>query len=68
MESTIWSTGDSMLVIMDTLGRRAFVPMFKATGYSIAINADEYTEAAATVKLKTDNIADILDLIIIDKE
>lgn len=44
------------------------IPMFRATGYSIAINADEYTEAAATVKLKTDNIADILDLIIFDKE
>ena len=44
------------------------IPMFKATGFSIAINADEYTEAAATVKLKTDNFADILDLIFDDRE
>ena len=40
------------------------IPMFKNSGFSIAINADEYTESAATVKMKTDNIADILDLIL----
>ena len=44
------------------------IPMFKTSGFSIAINADEYTEAEATVKIKTENIADILDLILFDKE
>ena len=31
MDSTICNTGESMLVIMDTLGKSALVPMFKAT-------------------------------------
>ncbi len=44
------------------------IPMFRSSGFSIAINADEYTEAAATVKIKTENIADILDLILFDEQ
>ncbi|MCQ2085804.1 MAG: HAD-IB family phosphatase, partial [archaeon] len=39
------------------------IPMFENSGFSIAINADEYTEAAASAKIKTENMADILDLI-----
>lgn len=40
------------------------IPMFRNSGLSISINADEYTDAAATHSIKTDNIADILDFII----
>ena len=31
MDSTIWSTGVSILVIMETLGSRALVPILSAT-------------------------------------
>ncbi len=41
------------------------IPMFKASGMSIAFNpTDPYTEEAATHTIKSDNIADILDYII----
>lgn len=40
------------------------IPMFRNSGLSVAINADEYTEAAATDRIKTDNIADVLDIIL----
>jgi len=43
------------------------IPMFRNSGMSIAFNpTDEYTSDAATHVLRTDNIADVLDLIITD--
>jgi len=41
------------------------IPMFKASGLSIAFNpTDPYTEEAATHTVRSDNIADILDYVI----
>jgi len=41
------------------------IPMFRNTGLSIAFNpTDDYTSEAATHTIRTDNMADILDLII----
>ena len=41
--------------------------MFKNSGMSIAFNpTDPYTEEAATVTVRSDNIADVLDHIICD--
>lgn len=41
------------------------IPMFKASGMSIAFNpTDPYTEEAATHTVRSDNIADILDYLI----
>ncbi|MFA6642286.1 MAG: HAD hydrolase family protein, partial [Methanomethylophilus sp.] len=41
------------------------IPMFKQSGVSIAFNpTDKYTEEAATYTVKSENIADILDLLL----
>lgn len=43
------------------------IPMFKTTGLSIAFNpVDPWTEEAATVAIKSNNIADILDYVLED--
>lgn len=43
------------------------IPMFRCTGLSVAVNpADQWTMEAATGCVETDNLADILDLIIGD--
>lgn len=45
------------------------IPMFKNSGLSIAFNPlDEYTSAAATYTVRSQNISDILDYIIGDAE
>ncbi|MCK9323027.1 MAG: HAD-IB family phosphatase [Candidatus Methanomethylophilaceae archaeon] len=45
------------------------IPMFKNSGMSIAFNpTDIYTEEAATHTLRTDNISDVLDLILDNEE
>lgn len=43
------------------------IPMFESSGLSIAFNpTDEYTSEAATHTVRSDNIADVLDLILGD--
>ena len=44
------------------------IPMFKVSGLSIAFNADEYTDGFADHVVKSENIADILDILIPDDE
>ena len=45
------------------------IPMFKNTGMSIAFNpTDHYTSDAATYTVVSDNIADVLDYILVEEE
>jgi phosphoserine phosphatase len=45
------------------------IPMFKVTGMSIAFNpTDHYTSDAATHTVVSENIADVLDYILVDDE
>ena len=45
------------------------IPMFKNTGMSIAFNpTDHYTSDAATYTVRSDNIADVLDYILVEEE
>ena len=45
------------------------ISMFKSSGISIAFNpTDDYTSEAATYTVRTDNISDILDLILPDEQ
>jgi phosphoserine phosphatase len=42
---------------------RSDIPLFKAVGFSVAINATSWAREAASVALNTEDLTDVLDLI-----
>jgi phosphoserine phosphatase len=45
---------------------RSDLPMFERVGFSIALNADSAARAAATTALDTDDLRDVLPLLLVD--
>jgi phosphoserine phosphatase len=45
---------------------RSDVPMFERVGFSVALNGDDTARAAATAALETDDLRDVLPLLLGD--